>query len=87
MAMPYLQCDVWDTTADEDKSYKVLLYDAMWYTPFKGELFKMLGRVRLCSSKRGVYVQSALYCLDAGSVDLMLAEVVAVRWRGVRVHF
>ena len=24
-----------------------------------------------------LHVQSALYCLDAGSVDLMLAEVVA----------
>ena len=36
----------------------------------------------LQSRKRGVYVQSALYCLDAGSVDLMLAEVVAGRQGG-----
>ena len=75
-------------TADEDKTYKVLLYDVMWCTSFKGEIFKMLRRacymerVRLCSRKRGVYVQSALYCLDAGSVDLMLAEVVAGRQEG-----
>ena len=58
MAMPELQCDVWD----EDKTYKVLLYDVMWCTPFKGEIFKMLRRVcymervRLCRVENGVFM-------------------------------
>ena len=44
----------------------------------------------LHSRKRGVFVQSALYRLDAaGSVDLMLVDVVAGRGRvgGRRDHF